>query len=159
MQIRCAILEWQLSSLGQIYTGTSSLPPVSTLEDLYILENRNEEPLRWQDDIENTLWLDLLFSLVALKNLHLPEEFVPRVAPALQELDRGRTTEVLPTLENNFLEKFQSSGSLHEGIKRFVAARQLTRSPCSSFSRGQEFETADPPPVEYLSLILVISLH
>ena len=87
VKIRCAVLEWQLSSLGQIYTGTSSLPPFSTLEELYILVNRNEESLRWQDDIENTLWLNLLFSLVTLKNLHLPEEFVPRIAPALQELD------------------------------------------------------------------------
>jgi hypothetical protein len=121
VQMRCAVPEWQLSSLEQVCSGTSSLPPVSTLEDLYIFENR-EYPLRWQDDNENTLWLDLLRSFVALKNLYLSEEFVPRIAPALQELVGGRTTEVLPTLENIFLEGFQPSGPLHEGIEKFVAA-------------------------------------
>jgi len=114
---------WQLSSLEQVCT--SSLPPISTLEDLYIFEGGGR-PLRWQDDVENTLWLDLLRPFVAVKNLYLSEEFVPRIAPALQELVEGRTTEVLPTLENIFLEGFQPSGPLHEGIEKFIAARRLT---------------------------------
>jgi hypothetical protein len=126
VEIPCTGSEWQLSSLEQICT--SSLPPVSTLEDLYISENRHWRP-RWQDDVENTLWLDLLRSFVAVKNLYLSEEFVPRIAPALQELVGGRTTEVLPTLENIFLDGFQPSGPLREGIEKFVAARRLTSHP------------------------------
>jgi len=51
---------------------------------------------------------------------------VPRIAPALQELVGDRTTEVLPLLENIFLEGLQTSAPLQEGIKKFVAARQLT---------------------------------
>jgi len=35
-------------------------------------------------------------------------------------------TEVLPTLENIFLEGLQPSGPLQEDIEKFVAARQLT---------------------------------
>ena len=124
--ILCTASEWQLSSLGQVCT--SSLPHVSTLEDLYIFEDR-EDPPRWQDDVENTLWLDLLHPFAAVKNLHLSEEFVPRIAPALQELVGGRTTEVLPTLESIFLEGFQPSGPLHEGIEMFIAARQLINHP------------------------------
>jgi hypothetical protein len=54
---------------------------------------------------------------------------VPRIAPALQELVGGETTEVLPTLENISLEWFQPSGPLHEGIEKFVAARRLTSHP------------------------------
>jgi hypothetical protein len=83
-----------LSSLEQVFT--SSLPPLTMLKDLYI----RESPLRlrrWQDDIENTLWLDLLRSFLAVKNLYLSKKFVPRTAPALQELVGGRTTDVLPT--------------------------------------------------------------
>jgi hypothetical protein len=34
------------------------------------------------------------------------DEFVPRIAPALQELVGGRTTEVLPALENILLQGF-----------------------------------------------------
>jgi hypothetical protein len=117
--------EWQLSSLEQVCT---SLPRLSTLEDLYIFEDGNYPP-DWQDDVENTLWLDLLRSFVAVKNLYLSEEFVPRIAPALQELVGGRTTEVLPSLENILLDGFRPSGPLHEGIEKFVAARLLTSQP------------------------------
>ena len=100
VKISCTASEWQLSSLEQVCS--SSLPPLSALEDLYIFEVRGNAP-RWQDDVENTLWLDLLRSFVAVKNLYLSEEFVPRIAPALQELVGGGTTEVLPTLGEYFL--------------------------------------------------------
>ena len=126
VRVRCTTPEWQLSSLEQICT--SSLPPLFTLEDLFIVKNPYWRP-RWQGDVENTLWIDLLRSFVAVKNLYLLEEFVPSIAPSLQELVGGRTTEVLPTLENIFLEGFQPSGHLHEGIEKFVAARRLTSHP------------------------------
>ena len=126
MKIQCAASEWQLSSLEQVCT--SSLPPLSTLEDLYIHEKSYSQP-RWQNDVENTLWLELLHRFAAVKKLYLCKEFVPRIAPALQELVGGRTTEVLPTLENIFLEGFQPSGPVHKGIEKFVAARQLTGHP------------------------------
>jgi hypothetical protein len=128
--IPCAASEWQLTSLEQVCT--SSLPSASTLEDLYILKAPNHR-LCSQDDVEITLWLDLLRPFIAVKNLYLSVEFVPRIAPALQELVGGRTTEVLPTLGNIFLEVswFSSLGPLrvHKGIEKFVAARQLTNRP------------------------------
>jgi hypothetical protein len=42
--------------------------------------------------------------IVRLRNFS--EELVPRISPALQELVGGRTTEVLPALENILLEGF-----------------------------------------------------
>ena len=55
------------------------------------------------DHVGKTMLKNPLRSFVAVKNLYLLEEFVPRIAPALQELVGGRMTEVLPTLENIFL--------------------------------------------------------
>ena len=126
MGVACTASEWQLSSLEQ--ACTSFLPPISMLEDLYILENPYRRP-RWQDDVENTLWLELLHPFAAVKNLYLSEEFAPRIVPALQELVGGRTIEVLPILENIFLKGLQPSGPLQKGIEKFVAARQLTSHP------------------------------
>ena len=111
---------WRFLSIEKVYTP--SLPPLSALEDLYIHE---EGPCRL-DDVENMVWLQLLHTFVAVKNLYLNEAFVPRLAPALQELVGGRTTEVLPALENILLKGFQPSGPLHEGIEKFVEARRLT---------------------------------
>ena len=124
--VLCTTLEWQLSSLVEVCT--KSLPSVCTLEDLYIHKYSYCER-RWQDDDENTLWLELLHPFVVVKNLYLSKEIVLHIAPALQSLVGGRTTEVLPTLENIFLEGYQPSGHLYEGIEKFVAARGLTGHP------------------------------
>ena len=96
----------------------------SIFEDLYT-------DLRWQEDDENLLllWLEILHPFAALKNLYLCKKIVPRIAPALRELVGARTTEVLPSLENIFLEGFQLSGPLHEGIEEFVAGRRLISHP------------------------------
>ena len=93
VEIPCTASEWQPSPLEQVCT--SSLPSVSTLENLYIFEDQGH-PLLWQSDVENTLWLELLHLFVAVKNLYLCKRFIPHIAPALQELVRGRTTEVCP---------------------------------------------------------------
>jgi hypothetical protein len=125
VRIECTPSEWQLSSFEQVCT--SSLPPLSMLEDLYIFEDRFLPP-PWQGDVENTLWLELLHPFAAVKKLYLCEKTVPRIAPALQELVGARTTEVLPTLENIFLEGLQPSEPL-QGIEKFIATRQLTGDP------------------------------
>jgi len=126
IEILCTESEWQLSSLEQVCTSSS--PPLSALEDLYIREDQYW-PSSWQEGVVNTLWLEVLRPFTAVKNLYLCKEFVPRIAPALQELIGGRTTEGLPTLENIFLEGFQPLGRLHEGIEMFVAARRLIDRP------------------------------
>ena len=122
--ISCRELDWQVSSLEQLCA--SHFPPLSTLEDLYIYEHWYGEQPDWRDNIENTLWLDLLHRFSTVKNLYLSKEFAPRIVAALQELVGGRTTEVLPTLQNIFLENHRPSGPVHEGIGKFVAARKLS---------------------------------
>ena len=159
VEIACTASEWQLSSLEQVCT--SSLPTISALEDLHIFENR-EYPPHWQDDVENRLWLDLLRSFVAVKHLYLSEGFVPRIAPALQELVGGRTMEVLPTLENISLEGLPPSRPLHEGIEKFVAARRLTSHPvevfCSSEKATWRSRIGNYPSVSVSLTFLAISL-
>ena len=126
--ILCTELDWQVSSLEQIIT--SCLPPLPMLEDLYIYKDIYYVLPNWQDNIENALWLELLQPFTAVKNLHLCEEFALRVAPALQELVGGRTTEVLPTLQNLFLEELQPPGPVQEGmVGKFISARQDTSYP------------------------------
>ena len=126
VRILCTASEWQLSSLGQVCTST--FPSLPMLKDLFIFEHGGRPP-HWQDDVENTLWLELLHPFAAVKNLYLSKKYIPRIAPALQELVGGRTTEVLPTLENIFLEGSQPLGPFHEGIETFVTARRVTSRP------------------------------
>ena len=127
VKIPCMELDWQVSSMEQVCT--LCLPPLSTLEDVYLYESLYSQPI-WQDNIENTLWLELLQPFAAVKNLYLSKEFASRIiGPALQELTGGRMAEVLPTLQNIFLEELQPSGTVQEGIQQFIATRQVTSHP------------------------------
>jgi hypothetical protein len=92
VEIPCTGSEWHFSFLAQVCT--SSLPPVSTLEDLYIHEVSYRRS-HWQDD-ENTLWLDLLRLFVAVKNLYLSEESVPLLQPPCKDLSGDERQKFCP---------------------------------------------------------------
>jgi hypothetical protein len=124
--ISCREPDWQLSSIEQVCN--SSLHPLSTVEGLYI--DHKYSQLVWKDDaIENTLWLQLLRPFTAVKNLYLSKEFAPGIAAGLHELVGGNITEVLPSLQNIFVEGLEPSGPFQENIGQFVAARQLSGHP------------------------------
>ena len=118
--ISCRQSDWQLSSLAQVCSSSFPEAFISTVEHLYIYEQKYWQP-RWQDDIEDSQWLEVLHPFTAVKHLYLSREFVSRIAPALQEL----SGEVLPSLQNILLEDLHSSGPVHGAIGKFVAARQL----------------------------------
>jgi hypothetical protein len=112
----------QLSTLAQI---CALLRLLLTMENLYIDGNEYSSPVH---DIEDTELLELLLPFTAVKNLYLSEPFMIPIAHALG-LTGGRITEVLPALQNVFLEGFQPSKPVHEGIAQFISARQLTDHP------------------------------
>ena len=128
LKIPCRNLAQQVLSLTQFFTSESSLPPLSILEDLYIYNDPNSHT-EWPDDVENAMWLGFLHPFPAVTNLYVCRGCAPCIVPALRELVGARTTEVLPTLQNIFLEELRSSGPIHEGIREFVAARQVTSHP------------------------------
>ena len=130
--IECREPERRLSSVAQVCN--SFLP--STVEDLHIDHHDRHRRLVWKNDaIENTLWLQLLLPFTAVMNLYLYKEFAPSIAAALQELAGAGITEVLPSLQNIFVEKLELSGPFQENIGQFVAARQLSGRPIAIFVR------------------------
>ena len=100
-----------------------------TTENLYIGGHPYSQ--HYYNNHNNTEWLDLLLPFTAVKNLYLSKLFSTRIALVLQELTGERTTEVLPALQNVFLEGFQPSEPVEEGIARFISARQLINHPVS----------------------------
>jgi hypothetical protein len=128
LRTSCKQSDWQLPSLAQLCRSSLPLQVISSLEQLFIRENKQLQ-LHWQDDIESSQWLELLHPFTAVKDLYLSQEFVPRIAPALQELLEGRAMEVLPALQNLFLEVLQLSEPVEEAVGRLVAARQLSGHP------------------------------
>ena len=98
-------------------------------ESLYI-ENGSSQP-RWQDDIENSQWLELLGPFTAVKDLFLTNGFAPRIAPALQDLVGERADEVLPALQRIGFHPLlgELGGVVPNAIHQFVDARRLSDHP------------------------------
>jgi hypothetical protein len=128
--ISCKPCDWQLSSLAQVCS--SCLSPLPTLERLEIFHSR----LRWQDDIENMQWLELLHPFTSVKQLVLYSKIVGLVAPALQELTGERVTDVLPALQRLLLIGPRRSGPIKKAIAQFVAARQIFGRPVAILQEG-----------------------
>ena len=124
--ISCREPDWQLSSVAQVCN--TCLPPLSTIEHLFILNGYSE--LLGYDVSEDTLWLELLLPFPAVTNLYLPEYSAPGIVAALQEMVGA---EVLPSLQNIFVEGLEPSGPFQEDIREFVTARQLSGHPISFF--------------------------
>ena len=121
--ISCRELGWQLSSLVEVCPLL--FLPLSTSEHLYVYERQPSLPDS-QDDFENAQWLDILRPFIAVKNLYISEKFAPRIALVLQKLVGGGITEVLPKLQNIFLEELLPSGPVQEGVGQFVEARRVS---------------------------------
>jgi hypothetical protein len=119
--ISCRQSDWQLSSLAQVCSSSFPEAFIPTVEHLYIY---NWE-LHWQDDIEDSQWLDVLRPFTAVKCLYLSRELTSHIGHALQ-VPAG---EVLPSLQNLFLEDHHPSGPVQGAIGKFVAARQFAKHP------------------------------
>ena len=78
--------------------------------------------------MENVLWLELLLPFTAVTNLYINTEVAPRIAATLQELVGDRIPEVLPSLQNIFVEGLEE---FRENVGQFVEARQLSDYPIS----------------------------
>jgi len=129
LEIPCSsyTLDSPVSSFAQTCGSLLSLP---SLEHLGIHKSGLSSLLpRWQSSVENTQWLELLRPFITVKDLVLDEPVVLSVASALQALVGEQVTEILPVLRNIFLEGFQSSSPIPEGIAKFIAARELSGRP------------------------------
>ena len=134
--ISCEPLDWQLSALPQVLN--SFLSSLSMLESLKIGAVYDCD---WQGEIEAIQWQELLHPFTAVKKLILKSEDTVRlVAPALQDLAGESATEVLPALQNLFLdtEDWRPSGPVKEAIEQFIAARQLCGHPVTVYYQDLE---------------------
>jgi F-box-like len=125
VKILCKHLNQQVSTLKRFCT---SYLPLSTPEDVYIYGNIDLQA-DWDGVVENIQWLELLQLFTSVNRLYFSEDIVPLIGPALRELVGGSTTEVLPIVQNIFLEKIQPRGPGLDGVEEFIAARRLSGRP------------------------------
>ena len=130
LEVRCERLDWQLSSISQIFS--EQLPLLSHVERLEIYENPVPAfTMRKTDlDMDSSLWLDLFRLFTSVQSLYLSETLVPPITAALEELDEGGTSiELLPALQSVFLQGLQSVGPVQKAIQSFTDSRRLSGHP------------------------------
>ena len=136
LAISCGQSEWQLSAMAQVCSSSFPQSLIHKVGRLYIREKNHS----WQNDIENSQWLELLHPFIAAKHLYLSEELVPLIAPSFQKLMGERVTEVLPALQNLFLAGLRPWGAAKGAIREFIAARRPFNLPVavSSWNRRND---------------------
>jgi len=71
-------------------------------------------------------WLELLALFTSLKILRLGKPVALTIMRALKGLAGERERGMLPTLQNIFIERFQSSEVVRDLVEEFVITRQLS---------------------------------
>ena len=130
LRVKCERLDWQLSSISQIFS--EQLPLLSHVERLELCEGPALALImrKTDQDMDSSLWLDLFHLFTSVQSLYLSETLVPPVAAALQELGEGGTSiELLPALQSLFLEGLQPVGTDQKAIQSFVDSRRLSGHP------------------------------
>lgn len=118
--------ERQLSALVQVWR--SSLPPLPTLERVNI---REFQPKRghWKGNAETlrTQWMDLFLLFPSVRDVGLSGQLIPHVVAALVQglAGSGETVpEVLPALQNLFVEGLRLSRPAKQAIGQFIAMQK-----------------------------------
>ena len=131
----------QLSAFVQVWR--SSLPPFPALERVNIRESRPKRG-HWKGDAETlrTQWIELLLLFSSVREVRLSGKLIPHVATALvQSLSPGgeRVSEVLPVLQNLFVDRLRLSQPAEQTIGQFIDMRQLYGRPVAvHYTEGDE---------------------
>ncbi|KAI0270855.1 hypothetical protein BGY98DRAFT_233487 [Russula aff. rugulosa BPL654] len=120
---------FQLSTLVQLCTSSVPQALFPLVERLIVVGMYFSRPLG--QDGDSSLWRELLQPFTAVKDLCLSPEIAPHIALVLKDLVGESVTELLPVLQNIYLQDLQPSGLVLEGIEQFVATRQLASHPIS----------------------------
>jgi hypothetical protein len=122
LEVRCEELDLQLAFVTQACSSSFPQALINTVERLYIWYWPEGQP----ENIENSKWLGLLRPFTTLKGLYVSQGLVPCIAATLQELakDSENMKDVLPALEQIFVEEYYLSESTQKAFEPFIAARQ-----------------------------------
>jgi hypothetical protein len=119
---------------------------MSSIEHLYIIQEGDSAMFSstLEDVMDETQWVELFHLFTAVQTLYISHMILSHVMSALQELSGESATEVLPVLDNLYLEEYRASGSEQHDIEPFIIAHQHSDHPASvhHWERGtqKEFE-------------------
>ena len=130
MNITCNVSDWPLESMTRLCDQL--IPLLSQVECLEIREEDWVDVLDeqgWLETVDDPDWLEILSPFVSVKSLYISDRLGSIVGEVLEKLTGERVTEVLPALQDLFIEGIRPSRFVPETISTFVSARQLYAHP------------------------------
>ncbi len=138
LQVSCDQLDWQLSSITQIWDQLS--PPLSCVETLGICTTQRSTR---QDDMDGEQWLELIRAFGDAKDFHVVGELATDILRALHSVDGGHTT-MLPSLHTLIVPELgPMRGSLWEAVESFTTSRRLSGRPVEVYPPPSNFPGLD----------------
>jgi hypothetical protein len=113
-------LNRKVSSMTQICNQALSL--LSGVEQLDIVDSTSLRIA--QATMDNRQWLELFQPFISVRTLCISRQLLSFIVPALQELTGENTIEVLPALNDVYLEGYEPSDPEHQTMEPFIAARR-----------------------------------
>ena len=126
------------SVMAQLCTLSILRILIPMIKRLYIVDGSRPYLFRL-NGIESSHWLDLLGPFTTVEVLYLSREFSPHIVSALHGIIGEGTMEVLPSLQNLFLEQQVLAGRFEEDIKQFVSALHLSSRPMAVLQWDREW--------------------
>ena len=133
ISVSCRHLDWQVSSMAQIFNSFSQI--FSTVEHL-ALNTLNHEvhslSAEEHNEVDRTEWRKLLGSISNAKTLHIDDRLVKELSRSLRLDDGEHPLELLPELQEL---SYSGSGDTGDAFTSFVDARQNAGRPVTLMRR------------------------
>ena len=122
--VPCWHLDWQVSSVAQIFNSLSQV--FSTVEYLTLEHTEHNRSSEEHDEVDRTEWRKLLRSFSNVKTLRVDDGLIKGLSHSLQLEDGEAPLELLPELQEL---TYSGSGNAGDVFTSFIDARQNAGSP------------------------------
>ena len=119
INIDCSHLDWQVSSVAQIFNALSQM--FSTVEHLTLGHNVHSRSSEEHNEVNRDEWRKLLRSFSNVKTLRVHHRLVDELSRSLRLEDGERLLELLPELQ---VIAHLGSGNINDAFTSFIDARQ-----------------------------------
>ena len=126
--VDCWHLDWQVSSVAQIFNALSQI--FSGVEHLTLLHKVHSRSSEEHNEVDRIEWRKLLRSFINVKALRIDDGLVKELSRCLQSENGEHPLELLPELQEL---TFSGIGNANDGFTSFIDARRNVDRPVTDF--------------------------
>jgi hypothetical protein len=124
INVDCWHLDWQVSSVAQIFNALSQM--FSAVEHLTLTHSVHGRSSKEHNEVDRTEWRKLLRSFSNVKSLRIDDELVRELSRCLPSEDGEHPLELLPELQEL---RYSGSGNADDAFTSFIDARRNAGRP------------------------------